>query len=277
MNSIRILWEETAESLQKVYEKREAEQIAYALFEDLFGISRNAILLCEQVEVNQLDLEMSIHRLLKNEPVQYVTGRAHFYGNAFKVTTGVLIPRPETEELVDLIVKETRLVNPVIVDIGTGSGCIAISLKLNLGGRVFGTDSSDLALAIAGQNADKLGAAVTFLKNDILTEDLPVAQLDLMVSNPPYIPESDKSGMHPNVLDHEPELALFVQNDNPLVFYERIAEIGLTSLKDGGRLYFEVHERFGGEIHQLLQDKGYHGVKIHQDMQGKDRMVSCRK
>ena len=140
---------------------------------------------------------------------------------------------------------------------------------------VFGTDVSGAALELANANASLLGAGVTFLKHDILTEPLTLDSLDILVSNPPYIPNSDKRMMHPNVLNHEPEIALFVPDDDPLIFYRRIAEEGRNALKDGGRLYFEIHENYGPQVKSLVESMGYTEVKVHLDMQGKDRMLSA--
>lgn len=245
------------------------------LLEDLFGVDREEILLASTQSVDKDKLDLSIEKLLNHEPIQYVTGVAHFYGRTFRIQRGALIPRPETEELVDLIVRENRVSVPKILDVGVGSGCIAISLALALQGDVSGTDVSTDALIIASGNAANLGANVEFIRHDILNEPLAVGNLDVLVSNPPYIPESDRKDMAANVLQFEPSTALFVPNDDPLVFYKSIAKAGRHSLKSTGKLYFEIHEQFGHEVKQLLEELGYTGVRIHKDMQGKERMVSA--
>lgn len=270
----RQIWEETAKQLAKVYSERESQNIAYILLEDVFEIELSDIIANEKRGVSPVALADCIERLLDNEPIQYVTGVADFYGYKFRISSGALIPRPETEELVDLIVKENRLKKPRVFDVGVGSGCIAIALSLKLGGEVFGADVSQKALEIANLNASELAAEVIFFQTDILKNDLPENKLDILVSNPPYIPVSDKQSMHVNVLDYEPEIALFVPNSDPLLFYKRIAEIGRSSLKKRGRLYFEIHENFGDSISDLLNDLGYTEVHIHKDMQGKDR-IAC--
>jgi release factor glutamine methyltransferase len=275
MVSVRILWEETVEKLEKIYPRKEAEQIVYLLLEESFRIPKNAILLYEQLPVNTELFDSHVERLLLAEPIQYVINKAHFFGHDFYVDRSVLIPRPETEELVDLIVKRHQHEKISLLDIGTGSGCIAISLALALNGDFFAMDYSDEALHVAKQNAKNLKANVHFLNNDVLNEPFPVSDLDLIVSNPPYIPESDRNLMHRNVLDYEPDMALFVQNDDPLCFYRSIAEQGKLSLKKPGWLYFEIHELYGDAIVQLLNGLGY-SCNIHQDLQGKDRMVSAQ-
>lgn len=273
MKNVKQIWQETAKQLEKVYDQREAGNISYLLLEDLFDVSRASILSAEFLNVDHAKLQQSIDRLLNHEPLQYVTGVADFYGRRFRVAPGSLIPRPETEELVDLIVKENQIEKPKVLDVGVGSGCIAIALALELKGEVFGTDISEEALSIARSNADRLNAKVDFIQSDILLENVPVNELDILVSNPPYIPQRELFQMSKNVTEFEPRLALFVPDNDPLIFYKRIAEEGLKSLKKGGRLYFEIHENFSLEVKSHLQSTGYTEVIIHQDMQGKDRMV----
>ena len=273
--NVRQIWEETVKQLEKVYDRREAENISYILFEDQFQVSKSDILLDDKKTLDQPKLHKSIERLLASEPIQYVTGITEFYGRNFEIQPGVLIPRPETEELVDLILKANAIETPKILDLGVGSGCIAISLALETRSSVFATDVSKEAIHIAKRNASRLNAEVSFIQHDILSSNLPFEGLDILVSNPPYIPASDEREMHANVLDFEPDLALFVPNDDPLIFYLRIGEEGLHSLKEGGCLYFEIHEKYGLEIKQLLESQGYRHVVVHKDMQGKDRMISA--
>lgn len=275
MQNVKQIWQETAKQLQKVYDKRESENIAYLLFEDLLGVDRPTILAESYSGLDTGKLDGAIRRLLNYEPIQYVTGIADFYGRKFEIASGALIPRPETEELVSMIVRENAVEKPKILDVGVGSGCIAIILSLEIKGEVFGTDVSVDALKIAKRNAQRLGATVSFYEQDILKKGILKQNLDIIVSNPPYIPEKEKGFMHSNVLRYEPKQALFVPDDDPILFYQRIAEEGLTSLKQGGKLYFEIHENFGKEVQEYLIQLGYMEVSIHQDMQGKDRMISA--
>ena len=275
MKNVKQIWKETTKRLEKVYEKREADNITYLLLEDVFGIKKADVLLEEEKIINGDLLNQSVTRLLQNEPIQYVTGFADFYGRRFRIQTGALIPRPETEELCKLIILENDLNKPRIMDIGAGSGCIAITLALELNVMVFATELSDKALEVARENSNYLKAKVDLQKSDAINEELPQKELDILVSNPPYIPSIDKADMHENVLKYEPELALFVSDSDPLIFYREIAEKGLDSLNPEGKLYFEIHERYGNEIAELLSEMGYSKVHIHKDMQGKDRMISA--
>ena len=200
---------------------------------------------------------------------------AYFCDHPFKVTPDTLIPRPETEELVYLISRENKG-NLKILDIGTGTGCIPISLKLMMNdAEVSGWDISGKALTIARENAKDLSANVEFEKMNALNIDSN-EKFDIVVSNPPYIPLSDKDSMHQNVLNFEPGLALFVEDNDPLLFYRRIAEFGKTNLNPAGKLYFEIHERFGSETKDLLMYLGYQDVVIIKDLNGKDRMIRAR-
>ncbi len=272
---MKQIWQETAKLLEKVYDPQEAENVTYLLLEDVFKITRTDILAGDMQELNEHKLYVLTKRLLDHEPIQYVTGIADFYERKFHLTPGALIPRPETEELCELIIRENELEKPEILDVGTGSGCIAITLALNLKAATFGTDVSDEALIIASRNADILSANVSFKKNDVLKEDLPVKSLDILVSNPPYIPFKDRLMMQKNVLDFEPQQALFVPDDDPILFYKAIADKGIEGLKTGGKLYFEIHEQYGNEVKAYLESVGYSNVLIYQDMQGKDRMISA--
>ena len=275
MKNIRQIWQETTKRLEKVYDQREAESIAYILFEDLFDLNKTEILAGRSHKIDLILLDKSIKRLLNHEPIQYVTSIADFYGRKFHLEEGALVPRPETEELCALIIGENNLEKPKIADIGVGSGCIAITLSLELQGEVTGIDVSAKAINIARSNSDQLRADIRFIQLDVLKEDMPETNLDILVSNPPYIPNSDKADMQENVLRYEPEIALFVSNDDPLIFYKRIGKIGLLSLRKEGRLYFEIHESFGDQVKQFLEEIGYGEVIIHKDMQGKDRMISA--
>ncbi|MEP0986315.1 peptide chain release factor N(5)-glutamine methyltransferase [Ekhidna sp.] len=275
MQNVKQIWQETAKRLEKVYDSREAENISYLLLEDVFKISRADILTETDKSVLEDKLENLIRRLLKKEPIQHVTGVADFYGRKFQISPGALIPRPETEELCDLIIKENKQTNLRILDVGVGSGCISVTLNLELKSKVYGVDISDEAIDIANQNATSLKSSATFLKSDVLSEELPEKDLDILVSNPPYIPMREKVEMSGNVLEYEPALALFVPNDDPILFYKRISELGLKSLKKEGKLYFEIHENYGKQVTDFLKAVGYLDVILYQDMQGKDRMVSA--
>lgn len=263
--------------LSTIYPSREAQNIIHALLEDAHGISKTDLLTEKEINLNTEVLNDQIDRLLNHEPVQHITGVAHFYGRTFNVNRNTLIPRPETEELVDWIVSENDKTKPVIWDIGTGSGCIAICLAESiLDSRVLGYDISEEALTMAQSNVDGEMSNIEFQKLDILNS-APDGQADIIVSNPPYIPVSDKKEMSANVLEFEPEISVFVEDDDPLLFYRRIAEVAMERLNSGGILYFEIHERMGEETRELLTVLGYEDVQLRQDLQGKDRMIRARK
>jgi release factor glutamine methyltransferase len=261
-----------------IYEKQEAESIVSWLFEHHLGWKRTEIL-NEAVESSfPPKLFEDFERLKTGEPIQYIMGKGPFYGREFFVSSATLIPRNETEELVHKIIKENPKAGLRVLDIGTGTGCIPISLALEMNNpEMFAVDISEEALQIAQKNAVELSAKVTFSKCDILTKTPEVPELDILVSNPPYIPEQEKTEMHKNVLDFEPELALFVSNDDPLIFYRIIAEKGKQLLKSGGKLYFEINEKYGKEVAELLEEMGYSDVKVLKDLNGKERMVVARR
>jgi release factor glutamine methyltransferase len=218
-------------------------------------------------------------QLKASKPIQYILGETDFYGRTFRVNPVVLIPRPETEELVKWVLGSLSITNPSILDIGTGSGCIAISLKIELPeAEVFALDVSADVLALAQQNAEVHDAAITFIELDVLlmkASDLAIT-FDVLVSNPPYIALAEKDTMKANVLANEPHLALFVPNNDPLIFYESIASMAKEILKPNGFLFFEINERFGTEVVELLIKKGFKQVALHQDLSGKDRMVKAQ-
>lgn len=267
-------------SLQEIYSKQELNRVINLLLMDLLDFKRQDILSNDNIilttEQNDL-LEDAIGRLKINEPIQYVLGRAYFYGNYFRVERGVLIPRPETEELVDIILKNNKGKYRML-DIGTGSGCIAISVsKNNSKALVDAWDVSDRALEIAKYNNQTLKGTVQFSHCDILsiTHSLP-EKYDVIVSNPPYITYEEKKIMDNNVLDWEPNLALFVPDDNPLLFYRKIAKLGLNSLFSNGRLYFEINQLFGKEVVNMLDELGYQDIQLLKDMFGNDRFVIAK-
>ena len=263
--------------LEKVYPIGEARKMVFWLFEDILNVSNGKILANAWIEPGREQLEELDHavfRLLGHEPIQHVLGKVVFYGHAFIVNRHVLIPRQETEELVDLIRKEIKQESPAILDIGTGSGIIPICLKLALpAAEVYGWDVSKEVLETARENAERLGASVHFEKQDILKSIPDERKYDLIVSNPPYVLESEKEEMSPNVLAFDPHLALFVPDNTPLLFYESITAFAGTHLKAGGKLYFEINERFGAEVAALMQVKGFSEVQVIKDLNGKDRMV----
>lgn len=269
--------------IDTVYQKGEAEEIIYRLIEAYFDLTRLAFWDITGAQVDlanpeiQHQFDLAIKRLVQNEPVQYVVGYTYFLDYKLEVSPAVLIPRQETEELVSLIIKKEKDFKGLkILDIGTGSGCIPIALSLELDCQeITGIDISDAALDIARSNSIINKAKVNFLNLDILNQEIPNEKLDIIVSNPPYVLESDKKQMDKNVLNFEPALALFVPDYHPLKFYEKIAKKGLTALTQGGRLYFEIHEKYGQEVKSLMELLGYMQVKVHQDVfLSKDRIVS---
>lgn len=220
------------------------------------------------------DLEDILSRLRNFEPIQYVQGKARFLGRDFRVTPAVLIPRPETEELVETMLKEVSP-DARILDIGTGSGCIAISLSKELpSARVDAWDISEEALDVARENSVFLGASVCFLRRNALLYSPDAGErYDVIVSNPPYVTDSERKDMERNVLDWEPGQALFVPDADPLLFYQRIADLGRTMLLPGGRLYFEINRRFGNATVGMLRERGYSHLRILKDISGNDRIV----
>ena len=219
------------------------------------------------------------NRLKTQEPIQYILGETDFYKLKFKVNPDVLIPRPETEELVEWVINSTKNSNGIILDIGTGSGCIPISLKHHLPlATVSAIDISEKATLMAQKNAELNNVAVSFETRDILKwKKYAWPQFDVIVSNPPYIRESEKRLMNSNVLDYEPGNALFVKNENPLLFYKTIAEFAFQKLGSGGLLFFEINEAFGKETSKMLEKKGFKNIKLKKDISGKDRMVKAQK
>lgn len=253
------------------------------LIKYLFDIDRIRLALEPDIRLSEselLEIHFDVKKLLQHKPIQYITSEVDFCGHTFAVTPDVLIPRPETEEFV-LLIKKTfpHKSNAVIWDIGTGSGCIAISLSLLISESfVTGFDVSEKALQIAHSNAKKLEASVSFIQFDILSAAFSETdKADLIVSNPPYVRKSEKQLMQKNVLDWEPELALFVPDHDPLIFYRKIAEIAAKQLNDGGMLYFEINEAFGTEVKQLCKKNALTNIQILKDYKGKERFVLCQK
>lgn len=232
-------------------------------------------LMDDSLEISENTLIEIVERLKANEPVQYIIGEEEFFGLKFRVTADTLIPRPETEELVELILNENKE-NPSasILDVGTGSGCIAISLaKYMPKATISAWDISSEALNIARQNAEQNKVSVRFSEVDVLGNYPETERFDIIVSNPPYVMECEKQEMDDNVLSFEPHTALFVPDEKPLLFYERIAEIGLNILKPKGKLYFEINRAKAVETKEMLEEKGYSDVRIVKDISSNDRMV----
>lgn len=266
--------------LEKTYDLDEINSFFYILLEKFFNFKRVDFILKPNFELPKADLlkwEYVIFELQKQKPIQYILGETYFYGNYFKVNDHTLIPRPETEELVDLIVKNTSKNKPILIlDIGTGSGCIAISLAKALpNAQVFGLDISGEALKIAKQNADLNEVTVNFIQESVLDiENLPLI-FDIIVSNPPYVRNLEKNEILPNVLEFEPHLALFVEDDDALLFYRKITQLSKNNLNQKGKLYFEINQYLGIETKELIEKYGFKNVKIIKDFKGNDRIVEA--
>lgn len=230
--------------------------------------------------VDELLVQQNRLRLLKSGmPVQYVVGEADFYGRRFEVNQHVLIPRPETEELVKWIIntcmERKNLINPSFLDIGTGSGCIPITIASHISAsEVTAIDISTGALEMAAKNAKRHRVDIHFVEADILSFQSDVSY-DFIISNPPYVSESEKEYMRSNVVDYEPHIALFVSNEDPLIYYRAVAQFGCTNLRPGGHIFFEINEQFAAEVTDLLIHLGYGDIEIRKDLFGKDRMVRC--
>lgn len=268
--------------LSQKYGDGEAQAMGRIIFENLKGWNAVDLVIRQNEPVSDFivgRVEKVVDRLLKDEPIQQIFGVAEFYGMKLKVTPHTLIPRPETAELVDLIVKENREKDLRVLDAGTGSGCIAIALSRNLlFPEITAIDISDKALAIARENAHALRCHIYFLKADMLSmpPTLPGAPFDIVVSNPPYIAEKEKGSMAHNVLDYEPATALFVPDSDPLKFYKAIlrgASDGL--LVAGGRIYFEINPIYAYELAQEVRDSGFGNVQLYRDTDGKERFLSA--
>jgi release factor glutamine methyltransferase len=286
MNSSKIIFNQLVSEITSVYEENEAKSIVYLLLEHYLKISKTDILLDNPV-AQLFDFTEIIQKIKAQEPVQYVIGETEFYGRKFKVTPDTLIPRPETEELVQLTVNSYQLavnkrhfgVEAKILDIGTGTGCIAISLACELSNsQVYAYDISENALKVAKENAERNGANVTFEQVDILNfSPSSLSPFSIIVSNPPYVMNAEKAEMEKNVLEYEPHLALFVEDDNPLIFYKKIAEFAAKNLIDKGLCVVEINQAFGLETAELFWNEGFHYVEVVKDMFGKDRMVKAIK
>ena len=268
---------ELRNSLRTCYPATEAAALARIVCCEMLGQRVTDFVLNEPLETDEAQarlLEDTIGRLLRFEPIQYIQEKARFLGRDFRVEPGVLIPRPETEELVEKILKGTTA-GARILDIGTGSGCIAVTLALEVpDAQVQAWDISETALQVAKENAKAWQASVDFIQRDVLTwEPKEQATWDVIVSNPPYVTEAERAGMEPNVLLHEPESALFVPDEDPLRFYRRIGQLGRQLLVPGGKLYFETNRAYGQETEALLRRQGYTNARTDKDLSGNDRFV----
>jgi len=282
------------QSLSSLYSEREANKLAINVLQHVTNLSQAAILTCKDTVLSENErqkIEQIVARLQKSEPLEYILGKTEFYGLSFCVSPDVLIPRPETEELVDWIIRDTKHPAPRILDIGTGSGCIAVALAKNIeNSNVFAIDISENALEIARKNAEINNVNVEFFRKDIFKAPSmggvaavpppksPIeggfrGDFNIIVSNPPYVCESEKADIEANVLLYEPHTALFVPNENPLVFYRAIANFALTHLS--GSLYFEINRAFGQEICTMLGEMGFSDIELRKDNYGNNRMIKC--
>ena len=279
-NLVRDCRKYYAGELEKIYGSDEANALIIILLQHYFGIDRVKMALEPELRLSEsemLTLHFAVKELLKNKPVQYIIGETEFCGMRFFVNENVLIPRPETEEMVRHLAVGHWPLAVKILDIGTGSGCIAISLaKLLKDSIVTAVDVSEKALEVAKKNAAANNVNVQFVLDDILNPqnlELIDNQYDIIVSNPPYVCESEKSEMRANVLDYEPSTALFVSDNDPLIFYRKILEFAQKTLKPNGEVWFEINEKFGKEMTNLCHEKGFKNSEIIKDFRGKDRVL----
>lgn len=275
---MKAIAKQISEKISSHYSAGEVAAITRTIATELLGIPQSTVFLKDDVTLTKEQatlLDNAISRLAQHEPIQYILGYSDFCGLRFAVTPATLIPRPETSELVEWITADTTG-SASILDIGTGSGCIAISLASKLKrANVNAWDISSEALAVAQRNNRSNGTGVTFSRVDILNHTPQGEKFDIIVSNPPYIKELEKAEMEPNVLNWEPHTALFVPNDDPLLFYRTIATKGLSMLTPGGRLYFEINRAHGEETTAMLRTLGYTGIELRKDIAGNDRMIKA--
>lgn len=270
------------DTLSPIFSQGEINALIKIIFENLKGYSQVDIIMHGDDELSDYikgKVQSILTRLLNHEPIQYILGDTYFQGMHLKVTPHTLIPRPETEQLVDIIIEENHASDLRVLDIGTGSGAIAIALARALRfAQVDAIDISAEALSVARENAKTLKTRVNFALKDILAEPAPIAPLfDIIVSNPPYITEKERLDMEANVLDYEPHTALFVPDNDPLLFYRTITLYAKSALAPGGRLYFEINQNFGKETEQLLDNNGFTNIAVIKDMYANDRFVSAIK
>lgn len=269
------------QELASLYDEYETESFFYIILEDFHHMKRVDLALNPTFELSPELLQQwdnVVAQLKEQRPIQYILGETEFFGLPFYVNEHTLIPRQETEELVDWIIKENLKINKFkdlkILDIGTGTGCIAISLAKNLhNAKVYAMDVSDAALTVAKRNAERNNVDITFIHQSVLeTEDLGET-FDIIVSNPPYVRNLEKEEIKKNVLDYEPHLALFVEDNDALLFYRKITELAIKNLSENGQLYFEINQYLGNEMVQLLQQHNFKDVELRKDIYGNDRMM----
>ena len=270
------------EVLSPLYSTGEIKNIVRIIFENIKNYSQVDIIMNQDEILSQFikdKVDMILKRLVNHEPIQYIFNEAYFQGLTLKVTPDTLIPRPETEELIDIIVKENNQSDLHVLDIGTGSGAIAIALAKSLKFPIVDAiDISQKAIDIAQENAKAHKVKINFFIRDILSVEIPTNSVyDIIVSNPPYITLREKDSMEPNVLDYEPHTALFVPDNDPLMFYRAITLYAVYALNPGGRIYFEINSLYGKETAKLLSDNNFIDVDIIKDMYGLDRFVSAAK
>jgi release factor glutamine methyltransferase len=301
MMSIDELYKDFVEQLKTIYEEREAANISDWVFESIANSKRADRIINKEKEIDSSDVEKlndALQKLLQHQPVQYILGEAWFYKMKLRVNEHVLIPRPETEELVEWVVEEIRnqeseISRPgrpgrtgnkeiekfTILDVGTGTGCIAVALKKELhGAAVFAIDVSEEALSVARENSQDQNVKIDFLQLDFLNENLwaSLPAFDIIISNPPYIPENEKTKLAKNVVEHEPHVALFVDDNDPFIFYRKIGAFAGTHLNEKGKVFVEVHEEYANEVQQIFAGEGFTTV-IKKDMYGRERMIKADK
>lgn len=270
------------QQLKEIYIENEIDSLFFIALEYVTSISKIEYILQKEEEISEeklIELKFILEELTKNKPIQYITKNAYFYGLNFYVNDKVLIPRQETNELVDWVLMSVTHSKPIkILDIGTGSGCIAITLKKNLPlSEVFAIDISNEAIQVAQKNANNNEVEINFLQKNILEINDLKSNFDIIISNPPYVLELEKLEMAPNVLDNEPHLALFVPDNNPLLFYEKITEIALKNLTEDGMLFFEINQYLSAETKKMIENKGFKNVTLRKDLQENYRMVLAKK
>lgn len=270
------------QQLKEIYIENEIDSLFFIALEYVTSISKIEYILQKEEEISEeklIELKFILEELTKNNPIQYITKNAYFYGLNFYVNEKVLIPRQETNELVDWVLMSVTHSKPIkILDIGTGSGCIAITLKKNLPlSEVFAIDISNEAIQVAQKNANDNEVEINFSQKNILEINDLKSNFDIIISNPPYVRELEKLEMAPNVLDNEPHLALFVPDNNPLLFYEKITEIALKNLIEDGMLFFEINQYLSAETKKMIENKGFKNVTLRKDLQENYRMILAKK
>lgn len=283
--TVKDLKQSFFERLNHLYPSEEIHSFFSILADEWLGYNRFEAVVNADTEVPNtavIDFRSAISRLLTHEPIQYIVGRTEFYGLPFIVNSATLIPRPETEALVDLILKDLKDSKAIedisILDVGTGSGCIAIALAKELtAAKLSALDISEEALKVARVNAVRNKVHVHFFQQDITTPSEVPETFDIIVSNPPYVRELEKEYMQPNVLNFEPGSALFVSNDDPLLFYRAVCTLAKNHLRANGKVFFEINEYLGKEIMSLLRNHGFRKVALYKDFRGKDRMIKAER